>query len=101
MQRLRLSGLMPMSVPVNFFPVVVKTLTVLSTNAATSVRNFLCATDNFKPSLIKYEIALQLFIFNMESVESWGWVLGLLDGCFQERFWWLTVVRFLSIAPLI
>jgi hypothetical protein len=29
--------------------VVVATITVLSTNAATSVKNFLCATDNFKP----------------------------------------------------
>ena len=37
MQRLRLSGFMPVSVPVNVFPVVVETLTVLSTNAATSV----------------------------------------------------------------
>ena len=37
MQRLRLSGLMPINVPVNVFPKVVETLTVLSTNAATSV----------------------------------------------------------------
>jgi len=47
MQRLKLSGLMPTRVPVNVFPVVVATITVLSTNAATSVKNFLCAIDNF------------------------------------------------------
>jgi hypothetical protein len=49
MQRLKSSGLMPMSVPVNVFPVVVATITALSISAATSVKNFLCATDNFKP----------------------------------------------------
>jgi len=51
MARLKLSGMMPMSVPVNVFPVVVVTVTVLSTSAAISVKNFLCATDNFNPPL--------------------------------------------------
>ena len=64
MQRLRLSGFMPINVPVNVFPIVVETLTVLSTNAATSVWNFLSATDNFVSSVIAYEIAFQLFIFD-------------------------------------
>jgi hypothetical protein len=41
---------------------VVATLTVLSTSAATSVKNFLCAIDNFYPPLT-YRIALQLYIF--------------------------------------
>ena len=45
--RLRLSGLMPMSVPVNVFCVVVVTLMVLSTSAAISVWNFLSAMDIF------------------------------------------------------
>jgi hypothetical protein len=47
-----LSGLMPMRVPLNAFPVVVITATVLSANAAISVKYFLCATDNFYFSLI-------------------------------------------------
>ena len=51
MQRLRLSGFMPINVPVNVFPIVVETLTVLSTNAATSVWNFLSATDIFSFSV--------------------------------------------------
>lgn len=50
--RLMLSGLIPMSVPLKVFPLVVTTATVLSANAATSVKYFLCATDNFSFSLI-------------------------------------------------
>jgi hypothetical protein len=40
------------------------TLTVLSTNAAVSDWNFLCATDIFVSSVLLYEIAFQLFIFD-------------------------------------
>jgi hypothetical protein len=36
-----------MSVPLNVFPVVVTTDTVLSANAAISVKYFLCTTDKF------------------------------------------------------
>jgi hypothetical protein len=39
--------LIPKSVPVKLFPVVVLTVTGLSTNAMSSVKNFLCATDTF------------------------------------------------------
>ena len=65
MQRLRLSGFMPINVPVKVFPIVVETLTVLSTNAATSVWNFLSATDNFVfLHSVDYEIVFRLFIFD-------------------------------------
>jgi hypothetical protein len=63
-QRLMLSGLMPTSMPVKVLPMVVVTMTVLSTNAAISVKYFLCANDKFLTPLLLYEIALRLFIFN-------------------------------------
>ena len=47
MQRLILSGFMPIRVPVKVFPVVVVTEIVFSDSAAISVKNFLCATDKF------------------------------------------------------
>lgn len=57
---------MPISVPMNVFPVVVEMLTVLSTNAATSVWYFLNATDNYVSlRSADYDIAFQLFIFDI------------------------------------
>ena len=75
MTRLRLSGFTPISVPVNVFPIVVVTLMVLSTNAATSVWNFLSATDNFVSSVIAYEIAFRLFIFDTERIAYFSCLL--------------------------
>ena len=65
-QRLMLSGFMPTSMPVKVLPMVVVTMTVLSTNAAISVKYFLCANDKFLTPLLLYEIALALFIFDLE-----------------------------------
>ncbi len=56
MHRLRLSGFMPMSVPTNFLPVVVLTVTGLSTSAAISLASFLCATDTCFPPNIMHTI---------------------------------------------
>jgi len=65
MHRLRLSGFMPTSVPTNFLPVVVLTVTGLSNSAAISVESFLCATDIFLPPIIiPYDCVVQLFIFD-------------------------------------
>src|SRR3990170_6048708 len=64
-QRLMLSGLMPTSVPVQVLPVVAVTMTVLSTNAAISVKYFLCANDNFLTPSNPLEITQQLFIFDL------------------------------------
>jgi len=48
MHRAMLSGFMPTSVPTNFLPVVVLTVTSLSTSDAISEVSFLCApTDTF------------------------------------------------------
>src|SRR4030065_1155105 len=69
-QRLMLSGLMPTSVPVQIFPVVVATIIVLSTNAAISVKYFLCANDNFLTPSDSYEIVLRLFIFDLREREE-------------------------------
>jgi hypothetical protein len=69
---------MPISVPVNVFPVVVATLTVLSTNAATSVKNFRCATDNFKPP-----VNLTKGLFNYLSLILVFFVYGLFVGFVQ------------------
>jgi len=85
MARLKLSGLMPMSVPVNVFPVVVATMTVLSTSAATSVKNFLCAIDTFIIHPVPYECATQLFIFDFVKrqfgVGGWLHAFLLCDFC--------------------
>lgn len=59
--RLKLSGLMPMSVPVNFWALAVVTMTCLSASAAISVKYFLCATDNSGPPFLLIESAKQLF----------------------------------------
>jgi len=48
-QRLSVSGMIPMSVPVYSFPWLVVTMTVLSISAASSPKNFLWATDNLSP----------------------------------------------------
>jgi len=45
--KLRLSGFMPIRVPVKVLPDVVVTETIFSASAATSVKYFLCATDTF------------------------------------------------------
>jgi hypothetical protein len=52
---------MPSNVPVNVFPVVIATITCLSANAETSVKNFLCATDNHLTPILPNEITKQLF----------------------------------------
>ena len=48
-QRLSVSGFIPLRVPVYSFPFVVVTVTVLSSRAPISVKNFLWAVDNFFP----------------------------------------------------
>jgi hypothetical protein len=47
--------------PLNFFPAAVITITFLSDSAATSLKNFLCATDNHLSPILPNEIAKQLF----------------------------------------
>ena len=57
----------PTSVPLNVLPLVVTTATVLSANAATSLKYFLCATDNFYFSIMDTKCAFVVFIFDLES----------------------------------
>ena len=51
-QRVRVSGFIPVRVPVYSFPFVVVTVTVLSSRAAISAKNFLWAADNFSLLLV-------------------------------------------------
>jgi hypothetical protein len=60
-QRLSVSGFIPLRVPVYSFPFVVVTVTVLSSRAAISPKNFLWATDNFSPFVYFVVVVKRLF----------------------------------------